>query len=721
MDRERQLEEQLARTREQLLIYASDLARSFAAGRRKTRELEEKHKRLTVLYEISRTLTSVLDLEGVLSLAMDTVIGVTGAERGFAVLFEPRNGEWVPALVRRIDREEIEGSRAIQEALEQVIETHTSVVTTNAQDLQVNGIGDSLRSILCVPLLIREQLIGILYADNRMEKGAFTTHDLDFLTAFADQTAIAIENARLYQNMITQMRQAMALYRVSTRLIGTLNPDQLLEDILEVLQQTFGYLNCAIWLVDEEAQELYVKAARGYPPEITAAGRLPIGEGIAGWVAAHKMAINVPDTSRDPRCIPWVRATRSELAVPMLVGEQVIGVLDAQNPQANAFTQDDLRFLSSVAAQITMAIERARLYEETRQKMTEIATMKNYMDNIFASIASGVITVDVEGRITTFNRAAEAILGIPSEQAVGRPYHDVLDFFQGTPFPSLLEEARTFERPYLAFDIELQLPQRGQVSLSLDLSTLKDQAGRPLGVAIVIDDLTEKKRLEAERRWEEQEKQRIRELFQRYVAPTVVERLIEGSDQVALGGKRQIVTILFADIRGFTSFSETKNPEKLVEILNRYLSLAAQAVLEQEGTLDKFMGDAVMALFNAPLPQPDHTLRAVRAALAMQKAIATYHNELDSTMRLSFGVGINVGEAVVGNVGTAELMNYTAIGDAVNLAEGLQKNAEAGQILLSQSAYQAVKEHVRVRPLNPVKVKGRSSTEPVYELVELIA
>jgi adenylate cyclase len=436
-------------------------------------------------------------------------------------------------------------------------------------------------------------------------------------------------------------------------------------------------------------------------------------------VAANKVALNVPDVTRDSRHVQWVKETRSEMAVPMLVGDKVIGVLDAQSPEVGAFNEDDLRVLSSVAAQAAIALERARLYEETRQKMTEIAAMKNYMDNIFASIVSGVITTDIEGRITTFNRAAEAILGIPSDQVVGRFHYDVLDFFKGTPFPSLVEEAKTFERPYLAFAIELELARRGKVSLSLDLYPLKDQAGEPLGVAIVIDDLTEKKRLEAEREWEEREKQRIRELFQRYVAPTVVERLIEGIEQVALGGKRQVVTILFADIRGFTSFSEMRRPEELVGFLNRHLSLAARAVLEQEGTLDKFMGDAVMALFNAPLPQPDHALRAVQAALAMQKGIAAYHRELDDEARLGFGVGINVGEAVVGNVGTAELMNYTAIGDSVNLAKRLQENAEAGQILLSQSAYEAVRQHVRVRTLKPIKVKGRSGTEPVYELVGL--
>jgi class 3 adenylate cyclase len=321
------------------------------------------------------------------------------------------------------------------------------------------------------------------------------------------------------------------------------------------------------------------------------AGRIKIGpDGVTSWVAANKMALNVPDVTRDVRYVQWVKETRSEMAVPMLLGNKVIGVLDAQSPKVSAFNEDDLRVLSSVAAQAAIAIERTRLYEKTQQK---------------------------------------------------------------------------------------------------------------------------KKR-------EEQEKQRIRELFQHYVAPTVVERLIEGIDQVTLGGKRQVVTILFADIRGFTSFSETRMPEELIEILNRHLSLAAQAVLEQEGTLDKFMGDGVMALFNAPLPQPDHTLRAVRAALAMKEAIVNFHQGLDSEMRLNFGVGINMGEAAVGNVGTAELMNYTAIGDSVNLAKRLPEKAEAWQILLSQSAYQAVKEHVRVRALEPIKVKGRSSTEPVYELVGLV-
>ena len=600
-----ELEEQLAESREQLLIYAADLAKSFAAGRKAAKALEEKNKRLTAFYEFSRTLNSVLDLEEVLNLAMLAVMGLTGAERGFVMLLDSKSGEWVLTLARQIDQEEVDNPSfyASREVIEEVIATHTPVITTDAQadqDLtaQINGVDGIPRSMLCLPLVIKEQLTGVIYVDNRMGNGTFNAQDLDFLMAFADQAAIAIENAHLYENMTARMREATALYRVSTRLMRTLNLDQLFEEILDLLQQAFGYLNCALLLVDEGAEELCIKAARGYPLGIMAAGGIKIGQdGVTGWVAANKMALNVPDVTKDLRYVQWSKETRSEMAVPMLLGSKVIGVLGAQSSEVNAFDEDDLRVLSSVAAQAAIAIERARLYEETQQK---------------------------------------------------------------------------------------------------------------------------RKQLEAEREWEEREKQRIRRLFQRYVAPTVVERLIEGLDQVVLGGKRQVVTILFADVRGFTSFSEARMPEELIEILNYHLSLAAQAVLEQEGTLDKFMGDAVMAFFNAPLPRPDHALRAVRAALAMQEAIAAYHHELDSEARLSFGVGINVGEAVVGNVGTAELMNYTAIGDSVNLAKRLQENAEAGQILLSQSAYDAVRKHVRVRALEPIKVKGRSGTEPVYELVGLV-
>ncbi|MDM8530936.1 adenylate/guanylate cyclase domain-containing protein [Anaerolineales bacterium HSG25] len=222
---------------------------------------------------------------------------------------------------------------------------------------------------------------------------------------------------------------------------------------------------------------------------------------------------------------------------------------------------------------------------------------------------------------------------------------------------------------------------------------------------------------EERRKEKEREKQTIRGLFHRYVSPTVVDRLVDGVDDLVLGGKRQSISVLFADIRNFTSFSENLPPEKLVEVLNQYLALAVEAILADDGTLDKFMGDAVMAFFNAPLTQADHTLRAVRAAITMQQLIVDYNHTHASKSKLSFGVGIHVGPAVVGNIGTVQQMNYTAIGDTVNLAKRLQENAEGGQIIISQQAYDLVKSYVQVRDLGPLTVKGRAAIVHTYELL----
>jgi class 3 adenylate cyclase/DNA-binding response OmpR family regulator len=224
---------------------------------------------------------------------------------------------------------------------------------------------------------------------------------------------------------------------------------------------------------------------------------------------------------------------------------------------------------------------------------------------------------------------------------------------------------------------------------------------------------------EERRRLQEQEKRAIRNLFQRYVSPAVVERLVDSQEDLALGGKRQQVSVLFADIRGFTRFSEGRAPENVIEVLNRYLAIAVEPILVEEGTLDKFMGDALMALFNAPLLQPDSTLRAVRAALAMQQAIAAFNAQENDQPKLSFGTGIHVGQAVVGNIGTDQQMNFTAIGDTINLARRLQENAKGGQILLSQAAYRAVQDVAVVRDLGLLAVKGRAAEERVYALSQL--
>jgi class 3 adenylate cyclase/DNA-binding response OmpR family regulator len=247
-----------------------------------------------------------------------------------------------------------------------------------------------------------------------------------------------------------------------------------------------------------------------------------------------------------------------------------------------------------------------------------------------------------------------------------------------------------------------------QVSHRHILSILANQST----VAIVKTRFFEKRA-----RAKEQEKEAIRNLFQRYVSPTVVDRLVYGIENLTLGGTRQEISVLFADLRDFTAFSENLAPERLVEVLNQYFALAVEAILDQEGTLDKFMGDAVMAFFNAPLSQPDHTLRAVRAALKIQQAVADYNSASANQCHLNFGIGIHIGQAVVGNIGTVQQMNYTTIGDTVNLAKRLQERAEGGQIILSQAAYKAVQNAVEVEDLGSLTVKGRTASVYTYNLV----
>ncbi len=509
--------------------------------------LNAERNQLVALSEVARAVNSSLDLSEVLNRVMDEIIRLTGAERAFLMLVDPATGTLEFRAARNMDRETIADSafEISRSVVYRVADDGESIVTTNAQlDPRFRGqesiVSYNLRSILCVPLRLRERITGVIYADNRIRTGLFGDRDRDLLVAFANQAAIAIENARLFES-------------------------------------------------------------------VTAA--------------------------------------------------------------------------------------------------------KALMDNIFASIASGVVTTDVMDQITLVNRAAESILVINAGEAAGRPYTDAFPALR-TSLEPLIACVWQEDRPVVTEEVESDLPGRGHVNLRISLSPLRDPDQARLGTALVVEDMTEQRRLEAQGRF-------IRETFQRYVSPAVVNRMLEDPDSIKLGGQRQQVTILFADIRGFTSFSEHRDPEKLVEVLNHYLALAADAVLQEDGTLDKFMGDAVMAIFNAPLAQEDHVLRAVRVALGIRQAIEAHHKTVEPAKRLAYGVGIAVGEAVVGNIGTAQQLNYTAIGASVNLAKRLQENACGGQILLNEPAYQRVKEYVDVRAMAPLEVKGFSEPVQVYELLGL--
>lgn len=215
------------------------------------------------------------------------------------------------------------------------------------------------------------------------------------------------------------------------------------------------------------------------------------------------------------------------------------------------------------------------------------------------------------------------------------------------------------------------------------------------------------------------ERKRVTAVFGRYVAPQVVDQILKAGDEgIKLGGTRREISVLFVDIRGFTPMSEICRPEEVVDILNEYLNLTASSIFKYGGTLDKFIGDATMAIFNAPLDLEDHAFKAVQTAWAMKEGSEPLKEALEQKFGRSvqFGIGINTGFAVVGNIGAKFRMDYTAIGDTVNTSARLESNAKPGQILISGSTYEKVKGRVKVTPLGDIKVKGKEQPVPVYQL-----
>ena len=228
---------------------------------------------------------------------------------------------------------------------------------------------------------------------------------------------------------------------------------------------------------------------------------------------------------------------------------------------------------------------------------------------------------------------------------------------------------------------------------------------------------------------EELQKRQIRSAFGQYLSPALVDQLAENPDRLVLGGETRPLTLLFTDVRGFTTISESfkANPQGLTRLMNRFLTVMSNAILEQEGTIDKYMGDAIMAFWNAPVDAPDHALRACRAALLMHKRVA----ELNATAReevnrtggifheINIGIGINTGDCVVGNMGSEMRFDYTALGDTVNLASRLEGQSKpfGVPVILGNTTANEVENELAVIEIDQVRVKGKVEPERLHSLL----
>ncbi len=219
------------------------------------------------------------------------------------------------------------------------------------------------------------------------------------------------------------------------------------------------------------------------------------------------------------------------------------------------------------------------------------------------------------------------------------------------------------------------------------------------------------------------ERRKVTNTFQRYVAPEIVRELLKEGEALELGGKQVEIAVLFVDVRGFTTMSEALEPPEVVEILNRYLTLISDCILNNHGTLDKFVGDAAMAFWGAPLPQEDHVMLACRAAMDMVEGSEALSQELLAQYgrTVAFGVGVHVGPAVVGNIGSPKRMDYTAIGDTVNTSARLEANAPGGTVYISRAVADALEGRIRAESLgDTIKLKGKKDGFEILTLEEIL-
>jgi len=218
---------------------------------------------------------------------------------------------------------------------------------------------------------------------------------------------------------------------------------------------------------------------------------------------------------------------------------------------------------------------------------------------------------------------------------------------------------------------------------------------------------------------ERKKRRQVEGMFGRYVSHQVRDFLVQHPDAANPSGRKERLTMFFSDVRGFTSMSEKMEPQEVQQLLSEYFTEMTGILFKYEGTLDKFMGDAIMAFFGNPVPQPDQAKRAVLMALDMQDAIARLNVKLTAEGRRTIGVGmgINTGDVTVGNLGSKDFLDYTVIGDAVNLACRLEQNAKAGEIIITHATYDEVKDAVEVEPMEPIRVKGKSEPIPIYRVL----
>ena len=667
-----------------------------------------KSERAELLLSVSNRLAAHQTLDEQLETLVEMVTSVLHAERGSLFLNDPQSGE----LYSRVAQGDIHREIRLLNHVGVAGHTYTSGEGMIIHDAYANEhfnrsvdeqTGFVTKNILCAPVrTVSGEVIGAAQVLNKL-KGRFTKDDLALLEAMTMQAAVALQGALYVEKMEASREKELEFLGVVSEVSSELQLGPLLQKIMVTVTRMLNADRSTLFLNDEKTSELYTEIGQGLGATKI---RFPNHLGIAGTVFTSGKTVNIPHAYADLRFNPSFDKqtgffTRSILCVPVVNKDgRTIGVTQVLNRKGGPFTGDDESRLKAFTAQVSIGLENAKLFDD-------VQNMKNYNESMLESMSNGVITLDEEGNIVTCNTAGLSIMRVESDDILKKP---AAEFFTDKNAWMLDKITRAVEDEEIDvfMDAEMKFSEEEEtISANVTFLPLISAKQEKLGSMIMIEDISSEKR--------------VKSTMSRYMDPSLADQLVAGGEDI-LGGKSSVATVLFSDIRGFTTFTEELGAQGTVTLLNEYFTVMVDCIQREEGMLDKFIGDAIMAVFGMPFIHDDDEDRGVRAAVSMIADLAEFNREREARgqMAIDMGIGLNTDEIVSGNIGSPKRMDYTVIGDGVNLAARLESACKqyAARILISENTYNKLRGTYRSREVDKVIVKGKTEPVGVYEVLD---